>query len=790
MLARFSSILSFIVLALPWHAAHALEVSAVEQSGEPVAEGVLALDHAALELAIHDQVVATEARYRFINRHDAPLELSVAFALTRGELVEGFSYYNGEEKILGEVLEKQAARDVYEELAQVQRVDPGLLEQEGDRFRFRVFPVAPGENKPVHVRSIAPLPLREGWISHVIRRENLPDGDAMLALRADITDNLPIAEVQTVGFAGRVQQLSPRHFRVSFEGGREALSGDLTIRYRLAATDHALRFTAHRQGSADGAFMLRITPKSGVQAADVIGRDVVFVIDISGSMGGMPLEQTRRGLDHALSQLSARDRFDIVSFDDESYPLHGALREAAPAALTEARAHAAALQSQGGTNIHGALSRALEILGAGEDGRPRAIIFLTDGQGTTPPEVVAADMRDRARGVRIYSFGAGNGVNRFFLQRLAQDNRGLATFVERDDQIEREMKRLYDRIAMPLMVDLDLDFEGVVVDRLYPKELPDLYRDGEVVVFGRFRKPGSGKVVVRGRVQGQDRTLTLPISLPAAEPQHAHVEKLWASRRIEHLLGQIHLRGHEPELEQEVTRLGVVYDLVTPYTAFVAVPESLKSEAIKQRMREGRIGHDKKLIDSMDGIRLSQTHIPPGDPVLSVSAPQNARKVVAHFPFGLVKRLRWDALRGRWSVRFLVPRDLDDGVYTIRVRIVHADGRVSFREAPLTIDGSAPEMDVIADELAVPGVPLELDVDPFEPVREIYAYRVGAAHERVALTIDPDTGRYHGALQIPETLRDEEITVRVVARDRARNRVEQDLQIPVLPDLCCAHTEP
>lgn len=126
----------------------------------------------------------------------------------------------------------------------------------------------------------------------------------------------------------------------------------------------------------------------------MIGRDIVFVTDVSGSMAGQPLQQSKRGLRHALSQLSARDRFGVVAFDDER----------------------------------------------GDDGRPRASIFLTDGQGSTPPEVVASEVRARARGTRIYSFGAGDGVNRFFRQRLAEDNRGIATFVQRDQDIEREMR--------------------------------------------------------------------------------------------------------------------------------------------------------------------------------------------------------------------------------------------------------------------------------------------------------------------------------------------------------------
>jgi Ca-activated chloride channel family protein len=781
--ARRIDAIAMIFLALLLFAprvARALQVEAITQDGSLSPEGSLVQLFQEMEVAIHDQVAATRTTFQFRNDHDQEVELGCRFSLERGEMVDGFSYWNGEEQVVGEVLEKQAATRVYRKLTGVRR-DPGILEQEGNRFLFRVYPVKAGETKPVEVRTVTPLSMREGWVEYAVPVENLPADSAVFSLKVDVTDDLPIRDLSTPGYRSVVKKFGPRHQRVVIERKGAEFEKDLVVRYRLTSRDHAMRFVTHRQGNADGTFMLLVSPKDLVREGDVLGRDIVFVTDISGSMEGTPLTQTRSGLKAILGQLNAGDRFDIISFDDESYPLFGELRPADGPNLRAGRDAVSKLESKGGTNIHGALLRALDQLKEGKGGRPRAVIFLTDGQGGTPPEKVLADVRARSAGVRIYSFGAGHGVNRFFLERLSDDNRGIATFIRDDRHIEREMKRLYDRISMPLMVDLELEFEGPAVHSLYPKRLPDLYRDGEVVVMGRYSKPGRGRVKLTGRVAGKKKTLGLDVVFPPAREQYATVEKLWASRRTGHLLASINLRGHDEETVREVTRLGIVYNLVTPFTTFLAVPASLKTDEIKEQIRQGRRGYDRKLIDSMQGVRLSQSHIPPGDPVLTVNAPEDARRVVAYFPFGLIKRLRWDEIRGRWHVRFLVPRDVEDGVYTIRIQVVHRDNTTTWKRVRYTIDGTAPEFETMLSEFAERGQILTVEVDPFEPVAEVFAYLPGVSEERVHLKLDPETGLYVGKLSVPEDLEGDRVTVRVVVRDLARNRLQRDHTLPLLP---------
>ncbi len=767
----------FLVLVAPLLPAYALTISTRTEAGEFPGIELIPLTFQSLAVSVHNQVAATQSWFHFRNDHVADLEITCEFALGATEFVEGFSYYNGNERIVGEVLEKAAAEAVYEELTQIQHRDPGLLEQIGERFRFHVYPVQPGETKPIDVRHLSWLQKEEGVIEYVVPKENLPVLPTPFSLVVDLTDDLPIVDVSVDGHDAFIKREGKHHVRVVIEGEEVSFDRDLRIRYRLAADDYEVRFMAHRNTTDEGSFMLVVTPKDEVVAADVIGRDIVFVIDISGSMEGEPLEQTKWALIHILDQLNPEDRFEIVSFDDNAYPLLGGLQQATPRWRQDGQAVVGNLHSQGGTNILNAMKKALDILTAEAlPERPRAIIFLTDGQGMNPASMIISEVRKRDSNVRVYSFGVGNGVNRPFLERIARDNRGIATLVSHPDHLEREMRRLYDRISMPLMVDLDIRFEGLDVDAVYPSRLPDLYRDGEVVVLGRYRRGGKGRVVVSGRLAGEEKVIDVDVVLPDTEERFAYVEKLWARKRIDQLMDTIADRGDAEELVTEVTRLGIIYNLVTEYTTFLAVPESLKTDEIKEMIRKGQKGYDKKLIDSVEGIKLSMQHIPPGDPVLTVDAPADAVKVTAYFPFGLVKRLQWDDVRGQWNVRFLVPRDVADGLYEIRVLIVHVDGHMEWRTIEYYIDGTAPEFEASIPATAVAGETIDISVDPYETVAEVLV--VGPGFENgLALTLDLDSGLYVGKVTLPVRFPEGPVVLRVVVRDKARNRFEQDFEI-------------
>lgn len=764
-----------LILAIPARSS-ALEVSFQNHEGAMVEKEQVPLIFHQVDAEVFNQVAAVQQWFHFKNNSDQVVELTTSMLLVPGELVDGFSYYNGEERIVGEVLEKQAAAEVYQELTGLQR-DPGILEQDGERFRFQVYPVAVGETKPVDLRSIMPLELKEGRVALRIPRENLPTGQGVFSLKINIADDLPILDVSVPGIPAVITRKGPNQVRVSFETDQPDFKQDLVISYTLDSQDNNIRFSSHAVPGEEGTFMLLVSPKDKAGKQEVIGRDIVFVVDISGSMEGQPLAQTKQAMIHIIGKLHPEDRFNIIAFDDEPAPFWSGMAEVTDAQRAKAVEGIKALATRGGTNIRGALEQAYKELPRDKKGRSSAIVFLTDGVGDNPPAVVLADVRKKNSNARIFSFGAGNGVNRAFLDRLARENRGISTFIQRDEEIKNEMTRLYDRISMPVMVDLSLDIQGpgIQVLSMYPKQLPDLYQDNQVVILGRYKGEGKGTITIRGRLKGRDQTIRKEVYFRAKEDRHVYLEKLWAGKRIAELEDMLMDRGDSEELVQEITRLGIVYNLVTDYTTFLAVPESLKTEEIKEKIRKGTRGYDKKLVDSIDGIKLSMQEIPPGDPVLSVIAPEDARQVVAYFPFGLIKRMSWDPIRGCWSARFLVPRDVEDGNYEIRVNIVHKDGHREWRTISYRIDATAPEFEAWVPAEAMPGQALELVVDPFEPVAKVTVILEDGTTR--ALKLDLEDGMYKGVVETPDPWIGESMQLKILVQDRAGNRFEQDYEV-------------
>ena len=193
----------------------ALDCTAVDQEGNPVPEGTVVETHQRIEIAVHQQVAATHVTYRFLNKHSAQVELTCELRLQQRELVEAFSYWNGNEHIVGEVLERNTASEVYESLAKVQRRDPGILEQNGQTFRFRVFPLAPGEDKRVELSTVTTLTLQEGWLEYAVPRSNLPR-NSPFAFAANVSDGWPVTEVQVLGGQAQPWRVGPSQVRLAF----------------------------------------------------------------------------------------------------------------------------------------------------------------------------------------------------------------------------------------------------------------------------------------------------------------------------------------------------------------------------------------------------------------------------------------------------------------------------------------------------------------------------------------------------------------------------------------------
>jgi Ca-activated chloride channel family protein len=669
---------------------------------------------------------------------------------TAGAAVEGFAYWNGEQKIAGEVFEKQSARDLYGKIVGKGR-DPGLLEQTGEgSFAFNVFPIEPHERKRVEIRLGQRL-LRSG--PRLEYRLTLAGGDSEIF--AEISDDHPLTRIDSPSHALEVEQADPRRAKVRARA-KAAGARDLVLEMELNADPWQPTAVIHRDPGQDAYLLLQMAAPSRVEQGDISAKDVTVVIDRSGSMAGAPLEQACAAAELVVRRLRGGDRVNVIAFDHAVDPL---FRRPQPLETGREKAlrFIQGLRAGGGTNIALALRAALEAQHEGRE--PHLVLFLTDGQSDSEAalRVARADPGD----ARVFTLGLGAGVEKPLLSRLAALKRGRFTYIESPEAIEQRVGRLFDQIESPALVGVSLEARGASLAAIYPRTLPDLSAGDDLAVAARILgAPGARlELLVHGTLGGRQVTWPVTVAVPERASQ-AWVARSWAKARIDDVLEEMALtHDPAPPLRDEVIELGIAYDLVTPYTSFLAVPASELTAADSGTLAELRERRAKVLAANSDAAALSRRAMPPGDPLLTVNAPGDARQVTAWFPFGLVRDLHWDGRLEKWIVRFLVPLDVPDGEYQAQVVIVKRDGTVELARAAYTIDSREPGF-----EVEIVGGRVRVRTD--EPARKVTVASVADPRRRSALR--GDGWVFEGDLPASGRLR-------IVVADLARNETSREV---------------
>lgn len=546
-----------------------------------------------LQVAIDGQHATTTLLQVFENTTGARTEGRYRLRAGLDAHVEGFAYWNGEQKIVGEVFEKQTARAVYENVTGRGR-DPGLLEQDGEgAFAFRVFPIEAKEQKRVELR----------WTKWLERTARIVRYHAPIT-RAD-------AEIE-IAVTGAVKNIASPTHDLLVEKTRDGLrlrpekdriATELILEWEVDEPDWLPSVAVHPGGTHDGWFALALAapPVSGKAVA---AKDVTIVIDRSGSMQGEPMQHARAAAADMIRLLDARDRVNVIAFSDEVDALFKSPRLLDADTRSRAAAYAEGLREGGGTDIALALRTAIAAQDR-EAGRTRVVVFMTDGQSDAEQALTAAgaDTGD----VRMFTLGLGDKVNRPLLERLAAVKRGRFVYVDRASAIESEVGKLAASIAKPLLVDISVAIDGVETARLYPRSIGDLFAEDELLVLGRLRGKGTAKFTIRGKLAGKPVAYTRSIDLAKA-PARPWVGRLWAQARVAHLLEDIALGAATSELTNEVIELALAYNFVTPYTSFLAIPES-EVGAMRGTVEEARARKAKILATNPDAASLGDDAI-------------------------------------------------------------------------------------------------------------------------------------------------------------------------------------
>ncbi|MDT7690562.1 MAG: Ca-activated chloride channel [Acidobacteriota bacterium] len=534
-----------------------------------------------IDAKIGAQIATTHVEQIFRNDTDATLEGTYLFPIPESASVSEFAIWDGDRRLVGEVRSRADARRIYDEIVRRQR-DPGLLEYAGrDLFQASIFPIPPHSDKKLELTYTQVLKAEGGTVAYrypLGTGRNVAPIVGTVSGRVEIEGGEAVRNVYSPSHEIEVVRDGHRRARVSFESKGGSEPQDFQLFYTLSDADFGMTLLTYREPGKQGFFLLTISPKDDAAEAEYAAKDVIFVLDTSGSMAEAgKMEKARAALLFGVRSLRPSDRFNVISFAGEEHLMTSGLLQADASGRAMGEEFIGKLQPTGGTNINGALTAAMAQFDRAE--RPRILVFLTDGLptvGETNVERISENVRGaRAPGVRLFTFGVGYDVNTALLDKLAAENGGVAEYVEPREDLEVKVSSFFTKINYPVLTNLALDMGGVQTDLLYPREMPDVFRGTQVTLIGRYSNPNdvrSATLRLTGRTGSHERSFAYDnVNFPLNEERNDFLPRLWATRRVGWLMEQVRTNGEQKELTDEIVDLGTRYGIVTPYTSYLAV---------------------------------------------------------------------------------------------------------------------------------------------------------------------------------------------------------------------------
>jgi Ca-activated chloride channel family protein len=759
---------------------------------------ILSLEEMEITIQIDNGDARVFVRQIFANHTGGIQEGNYIFALPSRATVSDFAVWDGPVRIPAVILERKRAGEIYNELKQ-QSIDPGLL-QMGERgaeeakrsaiFSARIVPIPAYSTKRLEFEYHEKIPVEnlKSYFAIPLR----PDAyQAQAARHLRINFELRSAhaltnfQATTKAYPLRLAESTPHVVRGTFEGENINLTEDFVATFDLDKTgSDTLAVITHRnpmsgQPSPVETAPARNTNEPGFFAVDALlgfgpnnsagkensstnlgpAKTVVILFDTSLSMQWEKLERSYQALETLLRSLKPEDKFNLILFNSQVRPFQPAAVPADSNRVKLALDFVRAARLRGGTDLQKALQEALRESSA-SSGNPY-LVLLSDGgvtEGILRNAKLAAwyevewKRLPQASRPKTYIFGVGDDANLPLFKLLARED-GVLENVLSTEPLEFKLNSFLSKIGRSPVGQLGLTISPEsAVDSVYPLQ-EAAFAGSRAAWVGRYQKPAQDVgFAIHG---GRDRTplsMAGKANLPRESGDHPQLPRLWARARVDALLEKIEREGEDPASIEEIIRLSRQYKFVTPYTSFLAVPRAL----------------------------LRPRVIRPGDPVIRVKTDPAIVSVVALFPFGLVKKLRYLPDEDIWQTRFLVPADLQDGTYPVRLVMRDRAGQTYRESKTFVIASKSPAVQIRLPKTRYRrGEVLDLNVAASQSTRTLVARMEGTAP--VNLRWDAKAGANTGELLIPEQMIPGTYRLTVIAEDIAHNMGSQGVDIEIVP---------
>ncbi len=529
---------------------------------------------------VSGQRATTEVRQTFVNLTRTPLEVKYLFPVPEGAMIQSFTLIVDGTEFKGKILSATDAIRIYESIVR-QKKDPGLLTYAGRGLvETRVFPIPAGGSREVVVR-YDELLHRDGDLIRVHYPLDTERFSAkpieLVDIKVNIQSPQPIKAVYSPSHAVKVERPSETRARASYTEERVLPDRDLLLYYSVGKGDiGASLFSYLPPGEDAGYFLLLVNPRSNLSAADVVGKNLVVVLDHSGSMQGEKIQQAREALRYVVNSLGPKDHLDVIAFSSVAQSLFSGTRPVTRETRNQALSFVGGLNAGGGTDIHSALSKALSSMPPASSERQNTILFLTDGLPTVGVQdtgKIVKAVKANNDGARLFVFGVGYDVNAPFLDRLVEENGGVSENVRPKESVEIAVTSLYGKIKHTVLANVMVRMSGVETFDVYPRRLPDLFAGSQLILAGRYQRGERAAVVVAGETPQGKMAYRFPLRFESASDpdEKPFVARVWATAKIGFLLDQMRVMDRrEKELVDEVVRLSVKFGIITEYTAFLA----------------------------------------------------------------------------------------------------------------------------------------------------------------------------------------------------------------------------
>lgn len=577
----------------------------LDAKGEP--QAFCPLKHTDVQAGISGPLARVTVTQQFENPSAEKIEAIYTFPLPPNAAVDDMRMEIGDRTVIGKIKRREEARAIYEAARERGQL-AGLLDQERPNiFTQSVANIPPHSRVNITIAYVETVPYEAGTYEFIFPMVVAPryvpasvrDGGRIsppvtpegtraghdISIRVTLDAGMPVETLECPTHAVDVARPGAGRATVQLKEQSTIPNKDFILRYHVAGSRIRDAALAHTEGR-DGYFTLILQPPDRVTEQEVTPRELVFVIDTSGSMHGFPIEKSKEVLKMALDTLRPADTFNIITFSGDEHVLFDKPLPATRENIRKAWEFVASRDGRGGTEMMKAIRAALDP--SDRQDHLRIACFMTDGEVGNDLEII--DEVRRHPNARVFAFGIGSSVNRFLLDNMTRFGRGEVEYVGLNDDGSAAARRLYERVRNPLLTDIHVDWNGLPLSEVYPPQIPDLFSAKPVVIVGRYTGAASGAIRLRGKMAGHDFTREIRVHLPASEPQHDVVATLWARAKVADLMSQdltgIQRGAPRNDIREAITKVGLDYRLVTQYTSFVAVEEAVVTEGGKPRRIE------------------------------------------------------------------------------------------------------------------------------------------------------------------------------------------------------------